>query len=182
MVVALAVIMLMSMLGTALYVWSAEQGQVTANSSLSKLALQAAQAGITDYQSHGNANPAYPVSFCSDGAGAPAGATAPSWKCTQGADPHNSAFVDWFNQLPAGSTAPTPSCSSSTQCDGWAEMDAGSAQSSGYQYVVDSAGVQGTIGGTAYLYVLGRAGKPGRYTCTELASSFTVQGGPTRPP
>jgi hypothetical protein len=143
---------------------------VTSVAGTSLLALQAAQAAVSDYQNHLIAT------------GGKYTNSAGSWYCSTaftstcsggsavGPDPNNPAFV---NTLPSNNGC-TTSTSSSTS---WVNTSGtGSTINSGYQYVVDpSNATKAAPNNLAYVYAIGRAGFSGKYTCREVKASLQVQ-------
>jgi len=191
-VVAIGVILMMALLGSALTEWSYGQQNNAQGAALQRLALQAAQAGFAEYQSLYTANPRFPDQYCSQDQNAsspPAGQTWSATCATNGQQPANvagiPAFVDWFNEesFAPGPNTNTNGCQGSalnSQALGaynWASANLVSGISTGYQYVVDSSRVNPANGaGTVYIYVTGRAGRDGDFVCTTLANSIQVQG------
>lgn len=160
--VVLGVVVILGALSTALFAQVSAESPVVSQSVNVKVALVAAQAGITDYQDHLAANPSYGSSYCSN---------TGTWNCWgKQPDKLNPAFVSTF----------TPSCQTSAAgALGWETMSASPSGgvTSSYQYVVDSSVLGGspTNSGMVYVYATGRAGTSGHYVCQSVQASFFVQ-------
>ncbi|HMD47198.1 MAG TPA: LamG-like jellyroll fold domain-containing protein, partial [Acidimicrobiales bacterium] len=192
---ALGIVLMLALLGGALTEWSYGQSTNAANSAMQKLATQAAQAGIAEYQSLYTADPRFPVNYCSNGAYASSPPPGQSWSCGGGQQAAHAAhipgYVDFFNENVStwtgslGTVATYPNgCQSALPSDtSWSTSSAKGNINTGYQYVVDSSALNPVTGaGTLRLYVTGRAGKPGQgsnpgnFTCVTLATAIQVQG------
>ncbi len=176
--IVLGVVTVMIAIPSALYMQTLGQEAVSSAVDYSAEALQAAQAGIADYQAHLNARPVgYAEAYCSPATG--------KWTCggattTDTSDP---AFVSNVD----GTCRTSPASSA-----GWL-LDSGSSTgaNSQYQFVVNSsavtpASVASASGAMVYVYATGRAGPysgaTGRYTCRTVKAAFQVKAQGLSPP
>ena len=172
------------------------QQSVVQTSANQQQALQAAQAGLVDFDNHVAANPYYaaapPLGYCSANGTSASNSflltpnLAGNPPCTSGTtDPNDPGFSNAFdpNCTTSSATAPqgiTPAPAPSNNY-GW-DLVSGS-QSNGalnaeYQFVVDSRAVTSTTiaNGTAiaYVYVTGRSGSSGHYACRSIKAAVNV--------
>ncbi|MDA8357473.1 MAG: hypothetical protein M0Z95_14535 [Actinomycetota bacterium] len=156
--IVIAVTVAIVAIPTILVLQAVNQAPLTHSGNVTKSAQAAADAGVADYEAHVRANPTYPSLYCSKTEFA---------TCTTPADPHNPAFL--------AKPPTTPCATSKATTPGWTEVTSPTTGiTSGYQYLVNSAKATASAGGTVYVYVTGRAGLSGRYTCASKAVSIAV--------
>ncbi|MHB8218724.1 MAG: pilus assembly PilX family protein [Acidimicrobiales bacterium] len=148
------------------------QTQIASRTELSQKALQAAEAGVNDYQAWVDASTnkwTYAKEFCSSGVTWSTTTPNPDTKCSKTPDPHNPAFSGKFDPNCATSasnaTSGTPGHGSYY---GWEVDSTATGISQEYQYVVDSRMASSSTKPYVHVFVTGRAGHSGQYTCTTL--------------
>ena len=159
--IVIAVVLVMVLMSFALYQLVSGQSSNATIGANSKQALQAAQAGLSEFQNLVKSNQAFGTSYCSEKETA-------KWTCGNNQTKPPTLYPAYVTKFTACKT----STSTSTH---WAQISSRGPNSSGYQYVVNSSGAS-SGSGTIYVYVTGRAGQSKNYTCTSLAGSFKVQG------
>jgi len=148
------------------------QTQIASRTELSQKALQAAEAGVNDYQAWVNASAnkwAYAENYCSSGVAWSTTPPNPSTACTTTPDPHNPAFAGHLDPHCATSTAGAHSGTPGHRTYfGWEVDSTATGVSEEYQYVVDSRMASSTSTPYVHVFVTGRAGHSGQYACTTL--------------
>ena len=235
--IVIIVIVLLIGFSVSLANQSNQQAPIAEQSVLARLAMQAAQAGLADYQDFISSNPGNAASFCSystfnscaeqsttvasgsnnvtlpsaaidvastanfntsaiisvaSGAGQQSvtctGTSASPISftgCTGGTGTLSTGFTVTQYELPGGvdpafqnAFTTSPTCSANTGTTGWATATVSSLgnQNAAYQYIVNSAALEGSSsGGEVLVYVTGRAGISGQYVCRSVQASFWVQ-------
>jgi len=171
-IIVIAVVAVAAIVLGALEVSVIGDAKLAATSTSQEQALQAAETGLADYETNVNGSASqwqYAMAYCSSGTFecAPNGTdTAP--------DPQNAAY----------SGIPDPSCTTSaynaTQGTegsdnyfGWETVHGSSSggYSEQFQYIVDSSKAT-TLGGYVHIWITGRAGNSGRYTCSTIKALY----------
>ena len=173
-IVVILIIGLLILLTTVLVNQSIESDPIASQAVLTRLASQAAAAGVADYQNFISQNSANAAKYCSDGtfntAGDSCGSAQYPGATAAGAnlDP---AFVDTL----AGSSPSSCNTASGTWASATQSISVSSLQSQ-YQYVVDSSALQTNgLAGTVKVYVTGRAGTSANRVCRSVQASIWVQ-------
>ena len=168
------------------------QQAVVQTSQNQQQALQAAQAGLVDFDNHVAVNPYYaaapPLGYCSaNGTGANSFIDLSTLqeirKCASGTtDPNDPGFSNAFDPNCTTSSAIAPlTTPPAAYTYGWdllsGSKSAGSLNAE-YQFVVDSRDVTSTTiaagTATAYVFVTGRSGSSGHYACRSIKAAVNV--------
>ncbi len=153
------------------------QTQIASRTELSQKALQAAEAGVNDYQAWVDASTgkwAYAEDYCSSGVHWSETATNPPTQCSKTPDPNNPAFSGKFDPKCTTSTANFHSgLPGQKTYIGWEVDSTATGISQEFQYVVDSRMASSTTKPYVHVFVTGRAGQSDRYTCTTLKLGLT---------
>jgi hypothetical protein len=175
-IAVIALVAVSAVLIVALEATVLNDGHVAAISTSQEQALQSAQAGLADYQTWMNSTSptwSYAYQHCSSGTFPGASGPAGNPCYTFGPDKNNLAYSD----------TPDPSCGSSS-----ATSTNGTPGNAGYfgwvthrgnvngfveqfQYVVDSTQASASSA-FAHVFVTGRAGKSGHFTCSTLKALY----------
>src|SRR5579875_3010157 len=189
--IALGVVVVMVSVPVALELQTIQQATLVSSAGNNELALQAAAAGIADFQAHLAADGAYASStaggYCSavftpspnpNNVCVQQGSGASAWGH---ADPNNPAFVNAFDGTSGSSVSTTCPASSSTAATWVTTSGSIGGFNTGYQYVVDASQVYPGGSDIAYVYVTGRAGYSGKYSCRTQKAAIAVQQANTNP-
>ena len=185
--IVVAVVAVTAILLTALEVSVVGDAQLAATSTNQEQALQAAESGLADYQTHVNGSASqwqYAMDYCSSGA-FPGGnnvlgclwnadGTARVTPPPANPDRYNAAFsgvadtncaTDAYN-----ATASTPG---SANYFGWVTLHGSNTGgfAEQFQYVVDSSNAL-ALGGYVHVFVTGRAGTSGHYICSTIKALY----------
>ena len=178
--IVLGLVLFMVSVPVALDLMAIDRPAVTGNAQNGQSALQAAQAGIADFQNHLVSDPSYASltpsqGFCSTAGNPNPPVSPPAPTCAGQTDPNDPAFVETF----------AASCATSGANDTSWDTTSGTASSynTGFQYVVDATHVADLSNPVAYVYATGRAGRSGNYACRSVKAAFqTLNGSDTAEP
>ncbi len=174
MAIVLAVVVIMVAVPVSADLMATAEGPVIGQSIANEEALAAAWMGVTDFENHVAASASYSVSYCSDWTTSdgqvPAGSEP--WSCgARGRDVGNPAFGDRLD----GSCRTSLSTSVGSVVDGafgWVVSKGSlSGANDEFQYILDSSAAPSATP-LAYLYVTGRSGSSGRYSCQSVKAAF----------
>ncbi len=164
--VVLGMVAIVVLLATAIEVSLAGRLKVQATTSLSEEALQAANTGLADYESwltHSTKEWEYAYAYCSKGAFS---------TCGENPDPHNPAYSGKFDPACATSSSnASTGAPGATGYFGWESVRSSGGSQEQFQYVVNSTKAT-TTGGEVHVYVQGRAGRSGDYTCRTIKALY----------
>jgi len=133
-------------------------------------ASQTAMSGLDDYVSRLNSSSSYGTSYCSQ---------FQSWTCNHTIDPDNPAFSDRFDpncSTSSSTSSSDPSPDVSPGAYGWVTtVGTTSTPDQQYQYVVNTSNLAAS--NLIYIYVNGRYGKSGSYTCSSIKAAISLLNG-----
>ena len=171
-IVVILVIGLLILLTTVLVNQSVESDPIASQAVLTKLAGQAAAAGVADYQNFISQNTANASKYCSKG-------TFSACNTAQypGATAASANLDPAFANTLAGSGPTNCNTSSGTWAAATQSASVGSSSlQSQYQYVVDSSALQAnSLAGAVKVYVTGRAGTSTDRVCQSVQATIWVQ-------
>ena len=169
-IIVIVIIALLMALTTVLVDQSVQSDPLASQAVLTRLATQAANAGVADYQNFISQNPANAALYCSAGTFSDCG-TAKYPGATSSAVNIDPAFVNTLAGTGSGSCNTT----SGTWATATQSVSVSTLQSQ-YQYVVDSGSLQTNgLAGTVNVYVTGRAGTTNNRVCRSVQASIWVQ-------
>jgi hypothetical protein len=171
-VLVIAVVAVAAIVLGALEISVIGDAQLAASSTSQEQSLQAAETGLADYQTNVNGSASqwqYAMSYCSSGTfGCNINGTVAN------PDPGNAAFSGIPDPHCATSaynaTAGTPG---SANYYGWVTVHGSSSGgfSEQFQYIVD-ASLAKPLGGYVHIFVTGRAGSSGHYSCSTIKALY----------